>query len=106
MTECDSPQIPGIFGEAALILHSEEDELKKTTALALVIEVGTTDWPGRRWVPHHRLLRSWSRNPCCVALPSSSACGCLFAVLPAGVASYSEPGRGGEGGSPGRFLPL
>ncbi|XP_066488283.1 maestro heat-like repeat family member 5 [Tiliqua scincoides] len=38
MTECDSPQIPGIFGEAALILHSEEDELKKTTALALVIE--------------------------------------------------------------------
>lgn len=41
MTECDSPQIPGIFGEAALILHSEEDELKKTTALALVIEVET-----------------------------------------------------------------
>ncbi|KAJ7327301.1 hypothetical protein JRQ81_017060 [Phrynocephalus forsythii] len=38
MTECDSPQIPGIFGEAALILNSEEDELKKMTALALVIE--------------------------------------------------------------------
>ncbi|XP_053111631.1 maestro heat-like repeat family member 5 isoform X7 [Hemicordylus capensis] len=38
MTECDSPQIPGIFGEAALILDSEEDELKKMTALALVIE--------------------------------------------------------------------
>lgn len=39
MTECDSPQIPGIFGEAALILNSEEDEMKKMTALALVIEV-------------------------------------------------------------------
>ncbi|XP_060135088.1 maestro heat-like repeat family member 5 [Zootoca vivipara] len=38
MTECDSPQIPGIFGEAALILNSEEDEMKKMTALALVIE--------------------------------------------------------------------
>lgn len=39
MTECNSAQIPGIFGEAALILSSEEDELKKMTALALVIEV-------------------------------------------------------------------
>ncbi|XP_039189808.1 maestro heat-like repeat family member 5 isoform X2 [Crotalus tigris] len=38
MTECNSAQIPGIFGEAALILSSEEDELKKMTALALVIE--------------------------------------------------------------------
>ncbi|XP_070805287.1 maestro heat-like repeat family member 5 [Pituophis catenifer annectens] len=38
MTECNSAQIPGIFGEAALILSSEEDELKKVTALALVIE--------------------------------------------------------------------
>ncbi|XP_063001014.1 maestro heat-like repeat family member 5 [Elgaria multicarinata webbii] len=38
MTECDSPHIPGIFGEAALILSSEEDELSKMTALALVIE--------------------------------------------------------------------
>ncbi|XP_044284349.1 maestro heat-like repeat family member 5 [Varanus komodoensis] len=38
MTECESPQIPGIFGEAALILDSGEDELKKMTALALVIE--------------------------------------------------------------------
>ncbi|XP_061438958.1 maestro heat-like repeat family member 5 [Rhineura floridana] len=38
MTECDSSQIPGIFGEAALILNSEEDEMKKMTALALVIE--------------------------------------------------------------------
>lgn len=41
MTECNSAQIPGIFGEAALILSSEEDELKKVTALALVIEVRT-----------------------------------------------------------------
>lgn len=39
MAECGSSQIPGIFGEAALILNSEEDELKKMTALALVIEV-------------------------------------------------------------------
>ncbi|KAG8134271.1 hypothetical protein E2320_007399 [Naja naja] len=39
MTECNSAQIPGIFGEAALILSSEEDELKKVTALALVIEM-------------------------------------------------------------------
>ncbi|XP_077157553.1 maestro heat-like repeat family member 5 isoform X2 [Paroedura picta] len=38
MAECGSSQIPGIFGEAALILNSEEDELKKMTALALVIE--------------------------------------------------------------------
>ncbi|XP_025030990.1 maestro heat-like repeat family member 5, partial [Python bivittatus] len=38
MTECNSAQIPGVFGEAALILSSEEDELKKMTALALVIE--------------------------------------------------------------------
>ncbi|XP_054846304.1 maestro heat-like repeat family member 5 [Eublepharis macularius] len=38
MAECGSSQIPGIFGEAALILSSEEDELKKMTALALVIE--------------------------------------------------------------------
>ncbi|XP_048364744.1 maestro heat-like repeat family member 5 [Sphaerodactylus townsendi] len=38
MAECGSSQIPGIFGEAALILSTEEDELKKMTALALVIE--------------------------------------------------------------------
>ncbi|KAL8206414.1 UNVERIFIED_CONTAM: hypothetical protein K2H54_002634 [Gekko kuhli] len=38
MAECGSSQIPGIFGEAALILSSEEDELKRMTALALVIE--------------------------------------------------------------------
>nr|XP_056711698.1 maestro heat-like repeat family member 5 [Euleptes europaea] len=38
MAECGSSQIPGIFAEAALILSTEEDELKKMTALALVIE--------------------------------------------------------------------
>lgn len=45
MAECGSAQIPGIFGEAALILSSEEDELKKMTALALVIEVRRGEGP-------------------------------------------------------------
>ncbi|KAH0620299.1 hypothetical protein JD844_020497 [Phrynosoma platyrhinos] len=38
MTKYDSPQIPGVFSEAMFILSTEKDEMKKMTALALVVE--------------------------------------------------------------------
>ncbi|XP_042320432.1 maestro heat-like repeat-containing protein family member 1 [Sceloporus undulatus] len=38
MMECDSPQIRGVFSEAVSILNNEEDEMKKVTALALMVE--------------------------------------------------------------------